>query len=492
PAGVLEAMAQPLIGRRIAASEMFALAQQIEARYRADGYVLTTVFVPAQRTTDGRVTIRIVEGYIANVAVEGDVGDVAGQVKRILQNVTRARPARLRDIERYLLLVQELPGLSLKAILRPGREPGSSELVAQVRRSPWDAQLQADNRGSRFTGPQQVTAMVGANAFTGLAERLEATYFTTLDREQNFGQITWSNFIGDEGLRLRAYYGHGWIKPGAELKVAGYDGVLTVAGGALSFPVIRSRAVNLNVFGAYDYYSSDVDLAAQKNFNRTRLSVLRMGGDISYRDSWNGVTFGNVRLSQGVSVFGASRRGDPLLNRVGADPTFFKINGEVSRLQGVWQGDGFALNLYGTVAAQYANDILPSNEKYFVGGDRLGRGYYAGQVTGDKALAAALELQLNLAIPYDEAAGDSGGLARGGSLPVQLYAFYDHARVWNNAPLEIRHQTARSFGVGIRVSFLDNAVAELEGTRRLDRGVDGATARRLDPWNLYARLTVRF
>ncbi|HJQ57060.1 MAG TPA: ShlB/FhaC/HecB family hemolysin secretion/activation protein [Vineibacter sp.] len=490
PPGVLDEFTRPVVGKRVAVSELFAVAQRIEARYRADGYFLTTVFLPAQRTGDGRIRIRVVEGFISNVVIEGDVGPVAQQAKRFLDKVTASRPANLRDVERYLLLTQDLPGISLKTLLRAGKEPGSSELVAQLRRSPWDGLFQVHNRGSKFIGPQQGTLVLALNSFTSLAERVEGTYFTTFDREQNFGQIAWSNFIGDEGLRLRAYAGRGSVKPGEQLAVIRYDGVLTLAGASLSFPVVRSRPANLNVSGGYDYYQSRADILGNIPFTRTSLSVLRLGADGNYRDGWFGVTYGSARLSQGVGLFGASDKGDPLLNRAGADPRFFKLNGEVSRLQGLWTDGGFSINLLGTISAQYSNDILPSNEKFFVGGDRLGRGYYAGQVTGDKALAGTVELQFNAAVPY--ALGDAGGPSRGESLPLQFYAFYDHGRVWNNAPLEARHVTARSAGAGIRVNFLETAAAELEAVRRFDRDVDGAAARRLNAWALYARLTAQF
>ncbi|HKU97952.1 MAG TPA: POTRA domain-containing protein, partial [Vineibacter sp.] len=469
PPGVIEEMTRPLVGRRVAVSELFALAQRLEAKYRADGYFLTTVFLPAQRVADGRVKLRVVEGYISNVVVEGNVGDVASQAQRFLDKITLARPANLRDVERYLLLTQDMPGVSMKAVLRPGKEPGSSELVAQLQRTTWDGLLQVNNRGSKFTGTQQGTFVVGSNSWTGLAERLEATFFTTFDREQNFGQLNWSNYIGADGLQLRAYFGYGRIKPGEALQIIDYDGVLTVAGVSLAYPVIRSRQLNLNVFGGYDYYHSSADILGNTKLTRTDLSVLRLGADANYRDDWNGVTFGNIRFSKGINAFGSTDKGDPFLNRLGADPTFFKLNGEVNRLQGIWTTTGFSINLLGSLAGQYSGDILPSNEKYFVGGDRLGRGYFSGQVTGDKAVAGSLELQFNFAIPYDEGTEAAGGVSRGGSLPVQLYVFYDHARVWNNAPGEIRHQTARSFGGGVRLSILETVALEFEGTRRLDR-----------------------
>jgi hemolysin activation/secretion protein len=257
--------------------------------------------------------------------------------------------------------------------------------------------------------------------------------------------------------------------------------------------VIRSRLVNLNVSGGLDYYRSDVHVVDNTLLNRTDLRILRIGADANYRDEWNGVTFGSVRASQGLEAFGASKKGDPLLNRQGGDPAFRKVNGEVSRLQAIYGTVDFSLNLLGTVAGQYSRDIIPANEKFFVGGDRLGRGYFAGQVTGDKAVAGTLELQFNFVVPNDPISGESGTIDTGmRGTPVQLYAFYDYAKVWNNAPLEVPRQLARSWGGGARINVLETTTVEVEGTRRLDRDVDGANTPRLAPWHAYVRLTSRF
>jgi hemolysin activation/secretion protein len=425
--------------------------------------------------------------------VEGDIGDASKQARRFLENLVGRKPINLRDMERYLLLTEDMPGVSVRAVLRPGKEPSSSELVVQLKRDAWDIFAQADNRGFKHTGPRQVTVTVGENSFTSLSERLEATFFTTLSREQNFGQVAWSNFIGSDGFRVRVYAGRGYIMPGGPLKALQYDGVITIAGVYAQYPVIRSRQLNFNVNAGLDVYRSDVHVAGDVLLNRTKLRVVRIGIDASYRDDWNGVTFGNIRFAHGMDGFGASKKGDLLLNRLGSDPGFVRFNGELSRLQGIYATDDIALNLFATVAGQYSSDILPSNEKYFVGGDRLGRGYYAGQVTGDRAIAASFELQFNFVVPYDEAAGGTVSAdTRTRGTPVQLYAFYDHTKVWNNAPLETARQFARSFGGGVRINVLETTTVEVEGVRRLDLDVDGPNAKRLSPWAVFVRGTTRF
>lgn len=489
----LAPLIQPLIGKTTTAAEIFQLAAKIERKYHDDGYFLAMVVVPPQRVADGRVRLRVYEGAISNVVVEGDVGPVVEQARAYLGKISGKQAVNLRDIERYLLLTQDIPGIRTRAVMRPGKEPGVSELVVQLTRKWGDLLHQVDNRGSKFTGPQQNLITGALNSFSQFGERFEATYFTTFDNESNFGQVAASFLVGSEGLRIRAYGAKGWINPGEQVAVTGYAGLLTLAGFSANFPVLRSRNLNVNVNGGFDYYQSIVDTVAGR-INSTDLRMLRLGFDASYRDAFNGVTYGNVRMSKGLSILGASRRGDTLMARQGSDPEFFKVQGEISRLQGIYAGTGFSVNLFATMGWQYTNDVLPSSEKFFLGGDRFGRGYYAGQVTGDRAIVGSLELQLNVVIPYGEvdsstAVSDSGATP---GLPIQIYGFVDYGRAWNLLATETQAITARSVGAGVRVSVLERMQVEAEAVRRFDVNVDGATATALSPWAGYVRATTRF
>ena len=69
----------------------------------------------------------------------------------------------------------------------------------------------------------------------------------------------------------------------------------------------------------------------------------------------------------------------------------------------------------GLLAGQLSNDILPPAEQFYLGGTQFTRGYYSGQVAGDKALAATAELQLNTGVDLSRL-----GLSTGRLQPVLL------------------------------------------------------------------------
>jgi hemolysin activation/secretion protein len=96
--------------------------------------------------------VRATEGYISEVKLDGDIGPAGTLVYEFLDHLTWIRPVNNADLERYLLLVQDIPGVSVRAVLRRATEPGAVELVAQLSRKPVSVLAQYDNLGSNEAG----------------------------------------------------------------------------------------------------------------------------------------------------------------------------------------------------------------------------------------------------------------------------------------------------------------------------------------------------
>ncbi|HYN38394.1 MAG TPA: POTRA domain-containing protein, partial [Rhodospirillales bacterium] len=149
----------PLIGKPVTLSDIWRIAREIEKTYRDDGWFLTRVIVPAQAVADGRVRLRVVEGFVDEVRIEGDVGDVATLIEQTLRPVTEQRPLAIATLERALLLVNDIPGISASGLLRPAaQQVGAAQLVVVASRKPFDAALLVDNFGDDFTGTWELSA----------------------------------------------------------------------------------------------------------------------------------------------------------------------------------------------------------------------------------------------------------------------------------------------------------------------------------------------
>jgi hemolysin activation/secretion protein len=483
PPGAIASLTQGLTGPAVPLSRVEQARQNLLARYRADGYLLTTVSSTVTETGELRFTV--VEGYIADVKLQGDIGPAGTQVLRFLNRLLEERPIRISTLERYLLLATDVPGVTVSSVLQPSRDdPAAVTLIAQVARKAYDGLLAADNRAFRQTGPQQLLAVGALNSFTEFGERTELSILHAFNNTQTFGQAATEFFIGGSGLRMRLYAGEGGANPSDPgLRTLGYDGRTRVFGVQASYPIIRSRQQTLLAVAAFDAIESDIRTdtgpvneagkatAVRASFDSLRvaragmdyaLQDLLLGGD---RVGINNVTF---RLSKGLDGLGATRSGDPEAGRQGSRTDFFKFNAEISRTQTLFHPwETATVNLFGLVAGQISNSVLPPAEKFFLGGIRYNRGFYAGEVTGDNALTASVELQLNMTVPLDWMGQTTG-------MSTQFYLFRDWGQTWENQKQDLNRQL-RSFGAGVRAQPTAWLATELEFVSRGTRRPQGGT-----------------
>ncbi|HXT79461.1 MAG TPA: ShlB/FhaC/HecB family hemolysin secretion/activation protein, partial [Acetobacteraceae bacterium] len=478
PQSELASYTAGLTGPAVPLPKIDAARQAILKHYRSQGYVLTTVSVSLNAA--GHLRFIITEGHIASVKLDGDIGPAGTRVLRFLHKLTEHTPIDSATLERYLLLAQDVPGVTLHAVLQPSTdEPGALNLIAQVSRKPVSGLFSMDNRAFDLTGPIEALGVLDLNSFTSLGERTELSIYHTFPNTQTFGQASLEAFVGDSGLRVKVYGGYGDVNPSGILGEGGYHGTTTVFGGQASYPVIRSRQEVLNVTLSLDALESLVDNGIPPSrASYDSLRVLRLGEDYTRSDLLFGpdhsaVNYLSVKVSKGLPILGAqvntASYNSPA--RLGENTSFTKIAFEASRTQTLftpWTGASVAL--MELLTGQWSGDILPPAEQFYLGGARFTRGYYAGQVPGDKALAATTELQLNTGFDLS-----SFGLST--EVSTQFYLFYDWGETWQNQPTDFATRIA-SAGGGARFQITQHTELDLEALGRFNlypTGTAGST-----------------
>ena len=489
------------------------------AAYRQAGYPYVAVAAALAPAGDGGAELRlaVTEGFVAEIRLEGDIGPAATQVLRFLNQVTTARPVSDTALERALLLAGDVPGVTARGLLRPllGGEPGALQLVVQLQRRSYSGFVNADNRGFRATGAWQGLMVVGANSLSSLGERTEVSVLESEANRQTFGQVSEEFFLGGSGLRLRGYIGIGRVQPGSPLSALGYNGDTRVGGFSAAFPVIRSRPANLSLVAQFDAFESTVDLrlfptGPSQRASRDDVRSIRLGAEGSARDAWLPLsvgaanTYGNIRLHEGVQGLGSSHAASTTVGRYGSNFGYSKLTAEATRQQPLFRPfEGSVVSLQATLAGQWSRDILPLSEKFYLGGTRLGRGFYSGQVTGDQAMGMSLELQLNTGfdLPLMQSWVRQGWL--GSSAPPawlagedigiasQFYLLHDQGRAFENKDSDPNRRLA-SWGAGMRLIANERVQLDTEWVHRTTRQPDGVGTTRLRADAFFARMLVRF
>lgn len=459
----LRGIAEPLVGNRATLSDILAVAETIEARYLAAGYILSRAFVPRQRISEGVFQITVVEGYVKEVAVEGGDEATRNRILRLLDPVKRVRPLDRPTLERALLVGNDLPGVSASALVRPSPdEPGAADLVVTLAQAPFNIVANADNRGSKFTGRWNLSADTALNSLFGFGEQIVLGAATTGDFEEKRAfQARLAQPIGSDGLvgTLGALVTKG--KPGAGL--AAFDIVTDsfAASTRLSYPVYRSRGFTLVLDGGFTWQDAKVD-ALDVGISRDHWRVADVSASVSETGFLAGATSATLGLAKGLEILGASPSESAEISRALGRTDFTKLTATVRRTQLI-EG-GFSAGL--TALGQYSFDSLIAGEEVSFGGSNIGRGYDPGAIAGDHGIGAALELR------YDERFTEIWLEA------AQPYLFFDAARTWSREPTR-PGDSLRSAGLGVRLGFVAGLSGTLEVARTLT-GVPGSNGGALD------------
>ncbi len=435
------------IGQTVSLADVYDIANRMTLKYRNAGYILTQVVVPQQTIDNGDVRLQVVEGFVNNVSIRKQDENApinTALIESYAAGIKKGGPLNARDLERQLLLINDLPGVNARSILSPSATPGGADLLIVLDYDPVDGLISADNFGSRYLGPVQLGAAATLNSFLGQNEAISGQVALAPQSwyELAYGAVSYEIPVGSYGTKLRFSGSATDTEPGYDLEQFDVEGRAYLLNVGLTHPFIRSRSENL--YGRLNFDWRRVK--SENNIEPTRkdrLSVLRAGGRYQFMDTIlsAGANTVDLELSKGLGILGASDKGDANMTRTAGDPQFTKLEAEIQRLQRITG----SVNLLVAARGQVSSNALLSSEEFGVGGFGFGRGYDPSEITGDEGVAAKVELQWKNPVQ----------LGTGFVENYQLYGFYDVGRVWNDDATTASQErdSLASAGAGVRFDF---------------------------------------
>lgn len=469
------------IGQSISLLDAREIANRITTFYRNNGYILTQAVVPAQEISSGTLKIRIVEGFISDVVFDGDTNSAEEQARltSYANNIKNMRPTNMSELERYMLLMNDLPGSTITGLIRPSNAQfGAADLVLTVRHRQFEAAYTFDNRGSKYLGPWQHTLIADANSLFGVYDHTRLRLMTVHPLKSLFlAELQHDQLLDNEGTKLSLTASHTRTRPGDDLKPLRIVGQSDFFQIKLSHPFLRSRQMSFVARGAFDVRNSAVDVFSDVSLTKDRLRVARVGATYNFLDDLQGSDSIDVQISQGMNIFGSTNKGNERSNPIGTN-TFTKVNFDMSRLQPL--PDGFSILTAAT--GQFSFEPLFSDEKFSLGGSDFGRAFDPGTSLGDSGLAGKIEVRYDDIVeePFLES--------------YQLFGSFDIGEVWTRgtaAGSDLGSMSMASVGVGTRVRFTDWLSSTLEFNSPIVKPKGDQTDFRHNP-RIYFSMTARF
>ena len=117
----LNALLAHHIGQSLTLAELEHAAQTIAEHYRRQGWY-ARVYLPQQDVTDGSIRIQIIEGRFGGSSVQptGTRANAQAVQALITHRLQAAAPLSSADLERGLLLANDLPGIAATGTLQAG------------------------------------------------------------------------------------------------------------------------------------------------------------------------------------------------------------------------------------------------------------------------------------------------------------------------------------------------------------------------------------
>lgn len=446
-----------LVGQEVSPRQAAVIAQAVETFYREQGYVFTRVLPGPADAAAGLIPIEVVEARIDVVSIEepeGPIGPVRNLMARLAAPLEGKANPTLADLERVLLLLNDIPGVTrATAVPRAGDGGvGSVALTINATRDPVGGALFADNRQAPAFGPGLIGVFAEARSYTSAGDTTGVTLTNSVgdsifeDIEKRWiAQVEHARHVGALGTRVGARALVSASNPGEELASLDLDSEELEAELWAEHPVVLSRPLSFWVRGGFDYRDSNLDRGGRLiSDDDTR--VLFLEGRALTRDA-GGYVFGTLALRQGLDILDATPEGSATASRGDGDATATAVFASLEREQAL----GGTFTLFGRAEAQYAFDPLLASQEFALGGTTFGRGYDPSETLGDHGIGATLELRKNDRLSF----GDL-------NVGTTVYGFADYGRVWNIDPGVPDADELVSIGLGVRAQLSSAAQIGVE------------------------------
>ena len=446
----IRAIFGPLEGQRIRLETLREQADRLQALYAGQGFLLTRVIIPPQRIEDGIVIIEVVEGFIDDILIENDRIVGAQLAQDSLETLRGQRPLSIRELDSKLLILNEVPGVAVKTLLRPGNQLGAASMVVSTSRLPNQGFASIGNTGSNAIGPAIYSLGYTINSPLGRPGALDfsATVAGRSLAELQAASARYAVPIGSSGTILYLGGLAARAKPGGEASDLDVASTSYSLEARLRTPLHRSRSSALYLEGALLFAGTRTN-ALGAEITRDKIFSHQIGLRGRHQSSF-GQTTAQVMVTAGLPAFGALDEEIPNPSVAGFEPNFSKVNWQLDHTVALNNTTSFLTRVVG----QWTDDRLLAGEQVAFGGQLLGRGYAPSALTGDKGTGVLAELSFD--IPGAQAAGVISN--------VELYGFTDAAqtRLLPADGIAAEKQSLVSYGFGLRGLLADRLILDLQ------------------------------
>ncbi|NER27515.1 MAG: ShlB/FhaC/HecB family hemolysin secretion/activation protein [Symploca sp. SIO1C4] len=456
----LKEITAPFEGDYLTLEQLIEVADAITQLYLEKGFITSRAIVVNQEIKDGIVEIRVIEGRIEEIRIEG--------AKR-LENYVRSRillgarkPLNTAKLEDQLRLLRIDPLFeNIEASLRAGTRTGESIIIVRVTEAnPFEGNLSVDNYSTPSIGSERLSSELRYRNLTGNGDEIFASYERSTTGGSNIFETSYRLPLNPKNgtLQLRTVFNRSEVTEEPFRELFEFEGNSELYEFSLRQPLVRTtrQEFALSLGFSFQENQSLVDGVGfggpgADSEGITRTSIIKFGQDYLRRDL-KGAWSARSLFSLGTGWFGASVNPDP-----DPDGRFLSWLGQLQRVQLLSENNFL---IVGADIQLTSNSLLPS-QQFLLGGGQSLRGYRQNIRGRDNGVRFSIEDRIIL---ERNVIGDT---------TLQLAPFFDAGYVWNNPDNpsndSLRELQSEQFLAGLGLGLIWQVKPQME--IRLDYGI---------------------
>lgn len=442
----------PYENKELTLEEMQNISSSITNAYRQKGYITSGAYIPLQTFQEGVLEIRIIEGRVGEIKIEGSRYFKSSLLKKWV-GLRKGEPFNSDILKMNLFRINKHPDRKVRAVLNPGQQLGVTDIIVKVKDSlPMHILSVFDNYGHPNTLKRRYKSYFIHNNLTGRDD----TFSTKIQMGEASTQVIYDidyTIPVNQDLKLEFYALHKKEDYAKSRK----DEDLEKKALKFIFLATRSLIVKPNYefsVNAGFVYKDSIMYRLGEYLAKDRLRAIMLGLDLDMSDKLGRTIISNDMEIGIPGIMGGLENKDPRAFFLGAGGKYIKNRLIAARRHKLFSGLEFLIKSQ----VQVSSHVLAGVDNFAVGG--IGgvvdnRGYPRSSLLGDSGFSTTLGFAFppyfvpkDLRVPFSKAKLYNA---------LKLFVFYDWGNTTIKSPEEglgrEKTRTLRSVGCGFRFNL---------------------------------------
>ena len=389
--GELTKILQDGMGEQKTMASLNATLAELTRYCRQHGYPAAAAYVPAQESSDGMITIKVIPGRYGEIKLDNRSKLREHVAQGFVKGLKSGEIIRTGKLETTLYSISDVSGTKAVGVLSPGKDFGTSDLTVRIEKGKGtNTVLYVENYGSKDTGQYRYGLQENLYDVSGNGDKVSMGVLLSNRKMHNY-YANYETIVGRGGTTL-----------GLGISRMDYEAGVGSAR-------LKGTAETLSIYGQRSlYHLSNSGLTVSYGYNYRRLNDENILFNLKTKKHSQSVY---------VGLEGFERRPGTALNyqakittgRLGMDSDWARTLNVYNRTEGRYtkgefnatavQRLGNRADMLVKASGQLASRNLDGSERMYLGGANGVRAYPQGEGSGDEGIMATVEPRFYTSVP---------------------------------------------------------------------------------------------